>query len=233
MAKRLRLAISLTGTMCQIMPRGAIPPQSIPSSLYEFTYDRSKKLHNREPFEHEDRLVIFRPTLDKFIELDVSSVDVISLASQQMISSVEKLTGCFDLKIGNSYSVSYDLQDLITTNDEPYCLIDDNLESIKIKMKSLPKGSIFILVDRFDVDDKGFIYYITHLKHGENTTIGRSLNLFQCISLYTYLSHDKSVGGFDLAKFYEESHVHPNSLSYLTMDPQLLWTNSADDVSRR
>jgi hypothetical protein len=229
----MRLAISLTGTMCQIMPRGSIPPTNIPPSLYEYTFDRSGRGKYREPFEHEDRLVIFRQTIDSFPSFDITSVDVVSLASQKMISSVEMLMHCFDLNIGNSYSIQETITPSVSQQDEPYCIIDDSLESIKIKMQFLPKGSIFILVDRFEVDSQGYKYYITKLYH-QDRYIGRSLNLSQCIPLFKSIASFQKYLKNDLHSFCEEYHVHPDSFQYLHIDDfQNFRTYPNQDVERR
>jgi hypothetical protein len=228
----MRLAISLTGTMCQIMPRGAIPPVNIPPNLYEYTFDRSGKGKYREPFEYEDRLVIFRQTIDSFPSFDIRSVDVVSLATQKMINSVEKMMHCFDLNIGNSFSIQEDPISYITQTDEPYCLIDDSLESIKIKIKFLPKGSIFILVDRFEVDLLGYKYFITKLK-SEGRYVGRSLNLSQCIPLYKHIASCSKFRDVYLGDFYKEYSVSLDSLQYLGMDPNCLSTDPSEDISRR
>jgi hypothetical protein len=226
------LAISLTGTMCQIMERGAVPPKNIPPSLYEYTFDRSGNGRCRKPYEYENRLIIFRPTVDMFSEFDITSVDVISLASQTMISSVEKLIHCFNLNIGKSYSVQETITPDINRNDEPYCLIDDSLESIKIKMKFLPKESIFILVDRFEVDNAGYKYFITKLK-SEGRYVGKSLNLSQCIVLYKHIASCSKFREEYLGGFYKEYSVSLNSLQYLGMDPNCLSTDPSESISRR
>jgi hypothetical protein len=185
-----KLAASLTGTLVLIPPRGFNPKDHcIQTEFYDITADLStaRIAPKRDPLESEGRIIIFRPSISRFSEIDiVNSIDLISLKSEALIEAVTKVILPQGVKIGNSYSV----ESLIVNTEKigsekyPFVLIDNSLDSIKQKIPHLPRGSLFLLVETFALGETHGIVQIPASVSLNGNEVGKAMILKDCLDLF-------------------------------------------------
>ncbi len=108
-------------------------------------------------YEFEGSYVVFRQNIHLLEPFKGASTPfIVSLHGSNVIRRVSEMLPAIGVNISNCISISDDQK---VVGSDPICLIDDSLESIAHKMPHLPKGSVYLLTDRFEVHSNGFQFH--------------------------------------------------------------------------